>query len=293
MPARIESMRHPSALLHALDGLGVKPPKSLQGLAAGFELLGPTISAAATDPASAIVDAALAGTLSQKQLDDLLSKAAAQVQVNLYRQEFRLRADRNFGQRFHEILKFGAADAILDSLRPQFDTIAEQLNNTLHYVDLNNTPHRLLNVTATPEEQSAWAKLPELVRQIDRIGAVAAVFAPRGDLPVIDDLSARDGLLHNTFNWYDDRALMCCPAEIIVSASNAFRSANPTWQTSPWLRVTLKLATIAEAQETFRVLAEQDFDVRASLRSGNGTLTENGFVPDVVVNPHKRAEVTA
>lgn len=291
MPTRVNSMQNPVALLHALEGLGVTPPKSLQDLADGFELLGPTISPAVTDPAHTIVDAAIAGTLTQKKLDDLLAKAAAQVQANQYRQEFRLRADINFGKRFHDTLIEGAADAILESLRPQFDTTADQISTALDHVDLHNTPQRLLTVTATPDEQAAWGRLPELVRQIDRLAAIAAAFGPRGNLAVIDDLTTRDSLLHNSLSWCDDRALMCCAGDL-VTASNAFRAANPNWQNSPWLRVTPKLATIAEAQEAYREYAETDFEARASHRAGSGTLTENGFVPDTYTNPHK-AKVTA
>lgn len=287
MPKRIDSMRAANALLHALEGLTVTPPKVLQNIVDGFELLGPPIQATATDPANTIVDAALTGKLTAKSLDDLIASAAAQAATNNYRQEFRLRAERKFAARFHTALIEGAADAILDGLRPQFDTVAADLDAARDAVDLQNTPARLLSVTASSEEQSAWGRLPELIRQIDRISAIAAGFGPLADLAVVDDLTQRDSLLQ--LNWCDDRALMCTAGDI-VAASNAFRQPNPAWQTSPWLRVSLELATIDEAQDRYRELAESDFNAREARREGRGTLTDSGFVPDTHTNPHALPE---
>jgi hypothetical protein len=282
------SMRTAQQLLWALEGLKVKPPKVLQNIAAGFELLGAPIQPAAADPAEAIITAAVDGKLTPKSLDELLTTAAAENTTNNYRQEFRLKAERKFVRQFHAALVDGAADEILDALRPQFDATAAELTTARDAVDVNATPERLFNVTATAGEQEAWRKLPELVRQIDRLGAIAAALGPHAELAVVDNLTKNDSLLN--LGWLGDRALMCCEGNL-VTASNAFRQANPTWQTSPWLRVTLKLATIAEAQEKVREAAEGDFAARESQRSGRGTLTaEQGFVPDIQANPHKLPE---
>jgi hypothetical protein len=283
MTNRPDTMRHPQALIAALEGVNATPPKVLQNITSGFELLGDPVQRPTADPANAILAAAVDGKLTSKSLDELLSKAAAESTTNGYRQDFRLKADRKFAHRFHDALLGGAADEVLDGLRPQFEAVAAELGAARDAVDLNATPQRLLDVTATPGEQDAWRRLPELVRQINRLGAIAAAFGPQADLAVVDNLTRLDTLLH--LEWIDDRALMATEGNL-VNASNAFRAANPNWQTSPWLRVTPKLATITEAQDRYRQAAEEDFGARVSLRAGRGTLTEQGFIPDILTNPH-------
>jgi hypothetical protein len=277
-------MRHAQSLLWALEGVKVTPPKVLQDIVDGLELLGPAIQPAAEDPSDLIVSAAAEGKLTPKSLDDLLAKAAAASATNGYRQAFRHKADKAFLRRFHSALVDGAADQVLNGIRPQFEAAAKDLAAARAAVDLDATPQRLLNVTASPEEQTAWGRLPELVRQISQLSAIAATFGPTADLAVIDGLTKNDNLLH--LEWIDDRALMCTEGNI-VTASNTFRRPNPHWQTSPWLRVPLKLATIAEAQEKIREAVEEDFNAREALRSGRGTLTDQGFVPDTRANPHQ------
>jgi len=287
MSARPENMRSAQGLLSALEGIKVAPPKVLQNIVDGFDLLGGTIQAVTADPANAILAAAVDGKLTPKSLDELLTAAAAETATNNYRQEFRLKAERRFAQQFQAALIEGAADQVLDGLRPQFDGVAAELTAARDLVD-QDTPARLLDVSASAEEQDAWRRLPELVRQISRLGAVAAAFGPAADLPVIDDLTQHDTLLR--LAWVDARALMCTEGNI-VTASKTFRLPDAHWQTSPWLRVNLKLATIAEAQERYRAAAEDDFAARESHRSGRGTLTaDRGFVADTRANPHALPE---
>jgi hypothetical protein len=289
MTRRLDAMRHAQGLVWALEGVKVEPPPVLKNIVDGFDVLGDPIQAGAPDPSNAIIAAAVDGKLTPKTLDALLAKAAAESTTTEYRQQFRLKAERKFARRFHAALLDGAADEVLDGIRPHFETAAAELTAARDAVDLHATPDRLLNVTASPDEQAAWGRLPELVRRIGQLGAIAAVFGPHADLPVIDNLTNHDAILN--LNWCDDRALMCTEGNI-VTASNTFRAANPGWQTSPWLRITPKLATIAEAQETIRDLAESDFNAREAHRVGNGTLTANGFVSDTRANPHKRIEAT-
>ena len=282
-----DTMRHAQGLLSALEGIKVTPPKVLQNIVNGFDLLGAPIQAVPADPANAILAAAADGKLTAKSLDELLTAAAAETATNNYRQEFRLKAERKFARGFHAALLDGAADQILDGLRPQFEGVAAELTTARDLVD-QDTPARLLDVSASAEEQDAWRRLPELVRQISRLGAIAAAFGPTADLAVIDDLTDNDAMLR--LGWIDNRALMCCEGDI-VGASRTFRQPDVHWQNSAWLRVSPKMATITEAQEALRELAEGDWAGRESQRAGRGTLTaEHGFVPDTRTNPHALPE---
>ncbi|TPG31645.1 hypothetical protein [Mycolicibacterium hodleri] len=285
MSHRPIDMRPAQALISALHGVNVTPPKVLTNIVDGFDILGTPVQPTAEDPGNAIVTAAADGKLNLKTLDAMLATAAAESTANTYRQEFRLRAERKFAHRFYTALLDGAADQILDAIRPQFEAAATELREARDAVDLQTTPRRLLEVIATPEEQTAWKRLPELVRRMTRIAAIAAAFGPHADLPVVDDLSGADGLLR--LGWVDDRALMCCSGSA-VSATETFRQPDPSWQTSPWLRVPLQLHTIAEAQERYREIAESDWLARNRYSEGSGRLTETGFVPDVRTNPHQQ-----
>ena len=215
-------MRHAQGLLSALEGIKVTPPKVLQNIVKGFDLLGAPIQAVTADPANAILAAAADGKLTAKSLDELLTAAAAETATNSYRQEFRLKAERKFARGFQAALVEGAADQVLDGIRPQFDSVAEELTAARDVVDLHATPERLLNVTATPEEQDAWRRLPDLIRQVSRLGAIGAAFGPAGDSPVVDGRTQHDTLLH--LEWIDARALMCTEGD---SSAHRTLSAGP------------------------------------------------------------------
>jgi hypothetical protein len=286
MSRRPDNMRKPQGLLHALEGVGVAAPKVLSNLAAGFDLLGPTVQPAATDPANAILAAAVDGKLTGKSLDQLLSVAAAEAATINYRADFRLRAECKFAHRFHAALLEGAADEVLDSIRPLFDSTAAELTAATAAVDINSRPQHLLEVTATAEEQDAWRRLPDLVRRITQLAAIAASFGPHEELAVVDDLTQNDNL---QLGWIRPQALMCC-ADNVVRATETFGRPNPNWVSSPWLRVTPELHTIASAQERYREVAEGDFTARNLYAEGSGRLTDKGFVPEVRANPHKLPE---
>jgi hypothetical protein len=278
------SMMDAQQLVWAVEGLKVTPPAVLVNLVTGYELLSPTVMPAVVDPAAAIIAAAEDGKLTQKTLDDLLAKASTEAAANEYRQLFRTQAERKFLQRFYVALGDGAADEILDGLRPQFDTAAAELAAARAVVDMRATPERLLNVTATPEEQAAWRSLPDLIRTLDRIGAIAAAFGLYSQhFPLVEDPRQNDVSID--FRWCHDYALMATTGDLL-KASAAFRAARPNWQASPWLRVTPKLATITEARERVRVEAEADFAAREASRAPTGSITDNGWVKEVRANPH-------
>ena len=92
--------------------------------------------------ARTIVDAAADGTLTADRITDLIAEAARAQSIATYTGELRQRTERLFVGAFYEALQDGAADEILDSLRPAFDTAAEAF---LH--------------SAKPEALHAWQQL--------------------------------------------------------------------------------------------------------------------------------------
>ena len=79
--------------------------------------------------ARTIVDAAADGTLTADRITDLIAEAARAQSIATYTGELRQRTERLFVGAFYEALQDGAADEILDSLRPAFDTAAEAITH--------------------------------------------------------------------------------------------------------------------------------------------------------------------
>jgi hypothetical protein len=75
----------------------------------------------------AIVAAAVDGTLTEERITDLIAEAARAQSIVTYTAELRQRSERMFVTAFFEALQSGAADELLDSLRPAFDTAAEAI----------------------------------------------------------------------------------------------------------------------------------------------------------------------
>jgi hypothetical protein len=137
-----------------------------------------------SNPAKGIVDAAVAGTFTAKSLTDLITEAAQRQLVANYRQELRARSERMFVEQFHRsLLKNGGADAILDSLRPSFDTAAEAIAAARDVIPTEAPAEEFLRI-AQPAALAVWQGLDEHLSVIDRIGRIAAQFGPRnGNFP--------------------------------------------------------------------------------------------------------------
>lgn len=79
------------------------------------------------DPARAIVDAARSGELTVYKRDTLVNEAALAQMRATYAGDLRRRIEPLMVAAFHRALDDGAADEILDSLRPSFDQAAEAI----------------------------------------------------------------------------------------------------------------------------------------------------------------------
>ena len=75
------------------------------------------------------MDAAADGTLTADRITDLIAEAARAQSIATCTGELRQRTERLFVGAFCEALQDGAADEILDSLRPASDTAAEAITH--------------------------------------------------------------------------------------------------------------------------------------------------------------------
>ena len=108
--------------------------------------------------ARTIVDAAVDGTLTADRITDLIAEAARAQSIATYTGELRLRTERLFVGAFYEALQDGAADEILDSLRPAFDTAAEAIAQARDLIPVETAAEAFLH-SAKLEALHAWQQL--------------------------------------------------------------------------------------------------------------------------------------
>ena len=201
-----------------------------------------------------ILGQALAGQLDERKLDTLLVDAATQQQSATYRRDLRTRAEPIVVAAFHQVLKDGAADQILDTLRPQFEKAAAQIEAARDLIAAETDLAQWLS-TAKPEAVTAWQSLDGHLATVSAIGAIAAQFGPRvGNFPLIVEYALADNFR------IDDRAVFCADGPHIEIDSAAFQRSTAGHRGSPWFKVSLKLNTVAEAQERYRIFAEASWE---------------------------------
>ena len=199
------------------------------------------------------MDAAVAGQLDAKRLDKLIADAAQAQQINAFRGELRLNSERMFVEEFHTALKNGAADQLLDGVRPQFDTAAEQIAAARALIPAETSLDQFVT-TAQPEAILAWQGLDEHLAVIGSIAAIASQFRPRlGQFPLIKEFANADGFR------LEDRAIFATDGGLEVD-SGLFRRPDQGHRTSPYFRLPLRLHTVESAQERYREWAAAQWE---------------------------------
>ena len=198
------------------------------------------------------MDLALKGGLDQRALDKLLPAAATAQMVNTYRQELAARAEHTLVGQFHRELEAGAADEILDSLRPQFDRHAAAIATAKIPVHRGITAEHVL-ASGQKGTIEAWQSLDSHLKVISKIGAIASAFGPNGSFPQIVPYANADGFR------LADAAIMCTAGDLVADSA-LFGRPDQGHRTSPWARVTLKLHSIESAKDRYRQWAATELD---------------------------------
>jgi hypothetical protein len=281
----------PTTLIHdakqfaaAITAAGGAVPDTLANLLSSYELL--SSPAATQRPEDAIMDAALDGSLTAAKLDKLLPVAATAHMANTYRQELARSAEHTLVGQFHRAVKAGGADAILDSLRPNFDRHAEAIAKARSLFNHESSPEHIL-ASGESGTIEAWQQLDGHLRVVSKIGAIAAAFGPRvGSFPQIREYALGEGFR------IDDRAVMCTDG-LLVADSALFQRPDNGHRTSPWARTTLRLHSITEAQARYDQWAADEFD-RVHSGPQQSWIDEHGQMHEMQrpENPF-RAEVSA
>ncbi|REE76811.1 hypothetical protein C8E05_6310 [Rhodococcus wratislaviensis] len=266
-----------------LTALGIEAPAELTNILASWDDLRNFTNAPDTT-AEEIKAHAAAGTLTEKKLADLAKRGADEAARRQYVSQL-TGNEVAIASRFHNALAEGAADTILDQLRPVVEKAAEGIAQAKSVINGDEDPTTFLD-RADAETLKVWQGLPTHTGRLDQCELLVAEFTPQGKFPLIE--SAAGAGFINTFG------LFFVPVETgKLYEASTFRVVHGLGpRGSRWFRagVPITLNTVAEARERLRSYLEQSWDAAITPgRSGRMSETE-GFVPDVHVNPYKVAD---
>ena len=195
---------------------------------AGYDVIDAT--GGVSDPAQAIVKAAVDGSLTAYRRDALINESALQSMRAVYVGDLKNRISPLFVRAVHEQLQAGAADSILDSLRPQFDAAAEAINQARDLIPFEQSAESFMH-SATGEALQAWQSLDGHLATITSIAAIASQFGCRtAKFPLIEEYAQGDGFR------LDDRAIWCCDGDNIAIDSAPFMRPDRGHRASPWFK---------------------------------------------------------
>ncbi|BBY54215.1 hypothetical protein H7J07_06265 [Mycobacterium koreense] len=258
-------------LVATVTDLGGTVPEALSHLIAASDAL--TAAPKPVDPLAELLDHAAAGKLTAKKFEETASASAQAHVAAAHRNELAARAESGLVERFGKTLLDGAADEILNSLRPQFDKAAKVVTDTLRGVNFDQAHAEFVD-TATPEQLSAFQKCKAATATIDRIVDLAGEFGVVGHWPLIAKPEAAlvgDPLPISAKSLFTHDA---APASLeqdsqrhrdFTQAVASQRSIQPRhlgMRFSRWLVPGLELVSVAKARENLREWAEQRWDSR-------------------------------
>jgi hypothetical protein len=161
------------------------------------------------------------------------------------------------GEAYHTALQTGAADSILDSLRPVFNEHVEAIEEARDLIPAETDLKQWL-ATAKPAAITAWQGLSAHLDIVDRVGRFAANFGarPTARFPLLIEFAGGD-----TFR-ISDVALFCVNGPSLAADSAPFLRLGPTeHRASPWFRVSpLRLNSVAQAAERYQRWCESEWD---------------------------------
>lgn len=280
-------VRHARTLLKDIAACSVKPPVILTELVDAFDDLAQT--SAVSDPTTDLVKAVAAGQLRGKDLDKQIAQAAAALQIQEFRRNLQARVEPAVVRQFVEALdEGGCADAVIDSLRPQFDEAAAKLAQCAELVSAGTDAETFL-ATATSDQIQAWQAVDEHIATLTKVSSAVTHFGPQS---TTFPLSEVPGTMGSIAAFINNNGTMCVdPQWGLERACELFQNYG-THRNSPWFRgaSVLKLNNIADAREKIRAWAESAWD-GLNINQGRGRLDpEKGFVAEPVRNPYKLAE---
>lgn len=188
-------------------------------------------------------------------------------------------------RRRHKALESGACDQLLGTLRPTRDEHATAVGEARSMISPQSSIEHVLD-SGQPGLVECWQQLPGQLAALNKIVSVARQFGPRvGNFPMITEyVNSSDGYkLEDSAIW--------CAAGGLEADSAAFRRPGTHRQSHPLFNVTLRLNTLAEARERYRVWACAQWEQQHSGPRG-GWLDEEGKMHEHPKPANPYAEAT-
>lgn len=268
-----------------VEAIGGTFPEALTNLLAVNDLLRstsqplPAARGHLTPLAEPVLDAAVAGDLTETRLDEIVFDAALARVVAETRGEITRAAQGSIVLRAGKMLAEGAADEIVLSLRPQFDEAARTIERALELVDLSHDYETFFD-HADMDKLDALHALKPACDEITRIVDVAARFGRKslsfpligtpqvgGSAPVEDLYGLADAALFSTDPEFGVSGLLSVAMAIAEhnKAISSQRTVNPQdmgmrAKFGPFARGALRLNTVTEARDLLRAWAEVKTD---------------------------------
>lgn len=165
----------------AVTRLGGTVPAPLVDTLAGLDALK---SWTAPDPTAALTGAIAAGKFTPTTAPKLLEQATAAGGGTEKAATIRLTAERALLRRFYDEISGASGDALIDSLRPAFDTAVEAMVTASDHFSPDATADQVIDMGA--EAAEVWRTLPQHRRTLDEIlNGIIAWLAVDGDGPEI------------------------------------------------------------------------------------------------------------
>ena len=217
------------------------------------------------DPARAIVDAARSGELTVYKRDTLVNEAALAQMRATYAGDLRRRIEPLMVAAFHRALDDGAADEILDSLRPSFDQAAEAIAKAKSLgINAESSTEHIIS-SGEPELVTSWQQLDGHLATVNAIAAIASQFGCRmAKFPLISEYANSDGFR------LDDRAIVATDGPNLEADSALFKAPDQGHRSSPFFRLPLRLHTVASMRNRYRIWAASEWERTHSGRALGG-----------------------
>lgn len=274
-------------LLDSITRRGVAPPQQLVELVEAYDAIADV--SGTTSAVDVLVKNVLDNGLRGKALEKAVADAAAVQAAVTFRQGLAQRVETAVVHKFVRELERGAADEVIDSLRPEFDAAATTLAGAAELIDPNVEAVSFLE-QANNAERAAWAAIPPNIKAVEKIAAVVTQFGSKSLTFPLIQLPVQVG----PTAWVNDFALLCVDSKYDIQQSSVAFSRPGTGRTSPWFLAasTLKLNHLDEARESVRRWAEASWN-SLGLNQGRGELDPTkGFVAKPLANPYAKEKVS-
>jgi len=275
-------------LVNDVQKVGGRIPVQLTNILTTVDML--NAQSATVDPAIAIVKAGVAGNLSEKKLQAMLGEAARQQSVADYTGDLRLaRLEPLLTHEFSAALKAGAADELIDGLRPAWDAAAAFIGRAQAVISAESSvEHFLASADAGSDAIELWQGLDKHLATIRQISMIVAQFGPRtGAWSLFKEYVGADNHL------IEDVAVMAT-AGWLTSDSAELRKPDPHGhKSSPYYRLQLHLHSIGSAATRYQAWCASEWDRVNGDRPMASQIDEHGVAHELPrpKNPYREQEV--